>query len=259
MDTATDETPAEEAAPAESEPAPPEEAVLRRRLILTRLKLLRPMLLKVETAAEETPAEVDAAPDDENRVPQPEPEPEPEPEPGPHPKPEQARQLASQRKGLHGKVREILDCIEKELEKAEVTQSRESLRVQHELLMKTELWLRRAKKLTKELRDHNNGEGLELNRWQMELVTWIAGFKDSWKAVAIKAATLKSKEKVKKAKKKKEEVEEKKNAEVGDAPSPKAVNRNKGVKNQGKQSKSEELLPRRKKSALTITVTRKRR
>ena len=58
--------------------------------------------------------------------------------------------------------------------------------------------------------------------------------------VVIKAATPKSKEKVKKAKEKKEEVEEKKKAEVGAAPSPKAVKSRKGVKNQGKKSKSED-------------------
>ena len=58
---------------------------------------------------------------------------------------------------------EILDCVEEDLEKVEVTQKQEALKTQRELLTKAERRLQGAKQQTKELLDDNidNWEGLE--------------------------------------------------------------------------------------------------
>ena len=67
---------------------------------------------------------------------------------------------------------EILDRVEEELGKAEITQSREALQTLRELLMKAEPRLQGAKWRTKELLDHNvndcEGRALEDHRKQME-------------------------------------------------------------------------------------------
>ena len=67
------------------------------------------------------------------------------------PQPERAVQLATQRMSLHNQVREILDCVEEDLEMVEVTQSQEALKTQHELLMKAERRMQGAKQQTKDM------------------------------------------------------------------------------------------------------------
>ena len=51
---------------------------------------------------------------------------------------ERVVKLVTQRTSLHKQVREILDRVKEDLEKVEVTQSREALKTQRELLTKTE-------------------------------------------------------------------------------------------------------------------------
>ena len=59
--------------------------------------------------------------------------------------PERAVQLTTQRMSLHNQVREILDCVEEDLEKVEVTRSQEALKTQLELLTKVEHRMQGAK------------------------------------------------------------------------------------------------------------------
>ena len=85
---------------------------------------------------------------------------------------------------------EILNYVKEELGKAEVTQSRGSLKVHCESLMEAELRRQEARELTEELLDHhlNGWEGLgvderrkrvKLDKRQTQIRTVIAGFKDS--------------------------------------------------------------------------------
>ena len=62
------------------------------------------------------------------------------------------------RRGLHKKIREILNHVKEELEKVEVTQSRGSLKVQRESLMQAELRMREAKELTEQLLEHHHND-----------------------------------------------------------------------------------------------------
>ena len=104
--------------------------------------------------------------------------------------PERAVQLAAQRRSLQEQDLEILNYVKEELEKAEVTMLHGSLKVQREALLKAVRRLQEAKELTKELLAHetNDHQGLEQDehrKWvefdkrQMEMMTLIAGFKNS--------------------------------------------------------------------------------
>ena len=82
--------------------------------------------------------------------------------------PERAAQLAMQRTSPHNQVREILDCVEEDLEKVEVTQLQKALKMQRELLTKAERRMQGAKRRTKELLDNgiNNWEDLQQDKYR---------------------------------------------------------------------------------------------
>ena len=117
----------------------------------------------------------------------------PRAEEGTDPRPERTVLIAAQRRDLHEKITEILNHVKKELENVEVTHSQGFLKVHRESLVTTELMMREAKELTKELTEELLGhqhddwpalmadehrKRMELDRRQLQLRTLIAGLED---------------------------------------------------------------------------------